>query len=139
MQFDDGYGKVGPMRRRPALAAGFAVVLLVAGQLTGLAHQAFTSHVTCHEHGEEVEAVVLAGRVDSCEHAHFIGVEGEGGDHEDCLIVRALHQSSATPGSTHLLLIATRSIELVDLPLRTVALAADLYRIAPKTSPPDLT
>jgi hypothetical protein len=125
------------MRCRPALTAAFAVVVLVVGQLVALVHAASTRHVECAEHGEQLEAVSLAGADDGCMQSHFIGVEGDGGgDHEDCELVRALHQSSDTPpqAPTSFLLVLAAAAPAVVLPLASAT--SELYRIAPKTSPP---
>ena len=125
-------------RRRPALPAAFAVVLLVAGQLAALAHAAETRHVVCEDHGETLEAVQLAGADDGCEHAHFIGVDGEaGGEHEDCEVLRALHQASEAPGRpAHEVLALVSSDGSPAVAPRGPPAIAALYRIAPKTSPP---
>jgi hypothetical protein len=126
------------MRRSRAHSAALAVVLLVVGQLASLAHQAGTRHVTCTEHGEELEAATLVDELHACDHDHLVGVEDPGrGDHEDCAIARALHQS-------------TRTSRFIALPQPVPSLAAAphvaravivtdtaLYLIAPKTSPPD--
>jgi hypothetical protein len=123
------------MTLRRVWPAAFAVVI-VLGQLVALAHQASTRHVTCAQHGEQLEAAQLSGADDACGHAHFVGVDGSSTDHEDCAIARALHQSSAetktfvTPEAPHVL--ASRELS----PRPIVAIASELYLIAPKTSPP---
>lgn len=124
------------MRCRPALIATFAVVVLVVGQLAALAHAAETRHVECADHGEQVEAVSLAGADDGCEHSHFIAVDGDGGHHEDCEILRALHQSSDAPpqAPTSFLLVLAAAFPAPVVPLASAS--SELYRIAPKTSPP---
>ena len=125
------------MRRRRAYPALFAVVLLVVGQLAALAHNAEERHVECAEHGEEIEAAKLAQALDNCEHDHWIAVEGEeGGEHDDCAIQRALHQSTyASRGFVAPLIIAD-IITHVAVPRDRVSIATELYLIAPKTSPP---
>ncbi len=128
-----------PMRtRRPALAAAFAAVLLVIGQLIGLAHEAQTRHVICPEHGEALEAVHLANADDGCAHEHFVAVDGDAsGEHADCEISRALHQASAAPApfATTTVLLAQVDIATAIAP-RAPPVTAALYLIAPKTSPP---
>ena len=126
------------MRCRPVLPAAIAVLALVVGQLVALAHEAGTRHVTCGQHGEELEAATLAGQLDACDHDHLIAVtSGPSGDHADCAITRTLHQSTATSGT----FAAPQPISLVISegvqPAVAVARAATLYLIAPKTSPPD--
>ena len=124
------------MRRSRAHVAAFAVALIVIGQLAGFAHEAGTRHVTCDEHGEELEAAKLAGELHACEQDHLIGVDAEGGAHEDCAIARALHQSTQTPHIT----VAVAPVSLVTVTVEPVAAthvrATALYLIAPKTSPP---
>ena len=126
------------MRPRSACPAALAVVLLLAGQLAALAHNATTRHVTCDEHGEEQDAAQLTELLHACEHDHVVGVEGtQGEDHDDCAIARALHQSAAAPDPTPLPQLLPASSALPDaLPVTTIAIASDLYLIAPKTSPP---
>jgi hypothetical protein len=127
------------MRRSRAHAAALAVVLLVVGQLASLAHQARTRHVTCGEHGEELEAATLVEQLHACEQDHLVGVDGDtGGDHADCAIARALHQSTQTSSfAVAPKLVPTVTTHAAAAP-RTIALSSALYLIAPKTSPPDL-
>jgi hypothetical protein len=125
------------MRRRRAYPALLALVVLVAGQLAGFAHEAEVRHVTCGEHGEELEAATLAELLHACDQDHLIAVEGsEGGDHEDCAISRALHQSThASP----FIAVPVRLSEVTPTGAITAVqrwLAIALYLIAPKTSPP---
>jgi len=124
------------MRRSRAHVAAFAVALFVLGQLVGLVHEARTRHVTCAEHGEQLEAATLASAPDTCDHDHLIGVDTKGGDHEDCAIARALHQSTQTPHvpvTPRLVALVTETAEpIVAAHVRATA----LYLIAPKTSPP---
>lgn len=126
------------MRRRNAYAAACAVVLLVVGQLVALAHQAGTRHVTCDEHGEELEAATLVEQLHACDHDHLIGVEGDAGEHDDCALMRALHQSTQTSSyliAPTLVPFVTTNDAMVPAPL---AVTTALYLIAPKTSPPTL-
>lgn len=125
------------MRGRRVLPIAFAAVVLVLGQLAALAHEAGTRHVTCGLHGEELEAATLVDQPHACDQDHLVGVTGKhGGDHADCAIARALHQSTQTsraiaaPLPIHLVT-ATRAPALAD-----VAHTTALYLIAPKTSPP---
>jgi len=113
------------------------VTVIVVGQVAALAHEAAIRHVVCQDHGEEIEAATLLGGADDhCGNAHWVGVEGAGGEHEDCAIVHALRQSSIAP---HGVLFA---ISTTIVPPGTYAAPAPLvlvrarYRIAPKTSPP---
>lgn len=128
------------MRRRPALPAMCAAVLLVAAQLLALAHHASTRHVTCAEHGEELDAATLSDPLHACADDHLVGVDGDAsGEHEDCALVRALHQSSATPGMwLPAALIAQPVVDAGPLTARTAHAERARYRLAPKTSPPAL-
>jgi hypothetical protein len=127
--------------RRPSTLPALCAVLLVVGQLVALAHQAETRHVTCAEHGESLEAATLAESLHACGDDHLVGVDGSGGEHhDDCLVLRALHQSSAAPGTWLPPLVA--AAELVSDPVPHVAassLAWSIFRLAPKTSPPCLS
>lgn len=126
------------MRRSRAHSAAFAVVLLVVGQLASLAHQAATRHVTCTEHGEELEAATLVDDLHACDHDHLVGVEDPGrGDHEDCAIARTLHQTTQT---SRFIVLPRPVPSLVPAPhtaRAVIVTATALYLIAPKTSPPD--
>ena len=125
-------------RRRSALSAAFAVVLLVVGQLAALAHEAQTRHVICPEHGEALEAVQLAGADDGCAQSHWIAVDGDrGAEHADCEISRALHQASAAPARVLHVLLGLAQIEATPVAApRAPTVVSALYLIAPKTSPP---
>ncbi|MBL0213873.1 MAG: hypothetical protein IPQ07_08320 [Myxococcales bacterium] len=114
------------MSRRSVSTAAFAVVVLVVGQLAALAHEAAIRHMICPDHGEEIEAITLVGADDHCENAHWVEVEGAGGEHEDCAIVHALRQSSVAP---HVALLAT-----VSALLPVVTHAAPTPSTPPRTS-----
>lgn len=123
------------MRRR-TLPAAFAAALLVVGQLVAFAHEARTRHIECAEHGEQVEAANLVG-THLCGHDHWVGVEDDQGrDHVDCAISHVLHQAaapSAAPAhASPVVITTTHAVHLAT----ASAIAADLYLIAPKTSPP---
>lgn len=126
------------MRCRPVLPAAIAALVLVVGQLAALAHQASTRHVTCGQHGEELEAATLAGPLHACEQDHLIAVtSGPAGNHTDCAITRTLHQStkaSRTIAAPQRIVVTTSARAPIVVAL---AIATALYRIAPKTSPPD--
>lgn len=112
------------------------MLLLVVGRLVGFAHEAGTRHVTCAQHGEEIDAVSLAGPVDACGDSHLIGVEGADGEHQDCEIAHALGQSAQTSNVVTFALLTVVVTLRADAPPHTPLLARDLYQIAPKTSPP---
>jgi len=125
------------MRRRPALPA-FCAVLVLVGQLFAFAHQANTRHITCSEHGEELEAATLDGQLHACADDHLVGVDGDaGGEHADCAIARALHQNSATPSMwLHATIVALLVVDPVIPVAHDVRVERPRYLLAPKTSPP---
>jgi hypothetical protein len=137
VQLGRNCGMVAFVTRRPKLAAAAAVALFVVGQVLALAHEAESQHVTCDEHGEQLEAAILEGHDDGCGQQHLIGVKGDtGGEHEDCSILRLLNTSTRTSHAA--------DVQVATLGVDTVALfatidrprAVDLLLIAPKTSPP---
>lgn len=124
------------MPRRSAKTAGFAVLLLVVGRLAGFAHEAGTRHVTCAQHGEQLEAVTLADPVGPSVDSHLVAVGGPSGLHEECEVSAALHQVAHTSEHAWTIGVAVAVAPHVRPPTSVVPLARDLYRIAPKTSPP---
>jgi len=123
--------------RRPKLAAAAAVALFVVGQVLALSHEAESRHVTCTEHGEQLEAANLDGHDDGCGQAHFVGVDGDkGGDHEDCSILRLLNTSTRTSHAVELQLVAVSFATVETADSIDVPRIVDLILIAPKTSPP---
>lgn len=124
------------MLRRCTLTAAFALLVLVVGQLAALAHEADTRHVICADHGEELEAVTLAGADDGCENAHWVGVEGPEGEHAECSILHALHFSGIAPHVAGLVVVSTVLPAVRPVPPPQIIYARSRYRIAPKTSPP---
>lgn len=136
MQSDCVCGIVVPMRRRSATTAACAVLLLVVGRLVGFAHEAGTRHVTCAQHGEQIEAVSLAGPTAPCGESHLIGVEGQGGQHQDCEIAHALNQSAQTSKLATFPQLCVHVTVYAEPAPQSPLLAVDLYQIAPKTSPP---
>jgi hypothetical protein len=124
------------MSRRPAFASACAVVLLLVGQFVALHHEAKVQHVTCEEHGEQLDAPRLTSNVDDARHAHWIGIDGAIGAHHDCAISRLLRTSSRPSESiqTHLITPIVATLACIDP--RPQARPTDVLLIAPKTSPP---
>ena len=119
-----------------ALTAALAVVVLVGSQLAASAHAAAIRHVICDEHGEQLEAPTLIGSVDQCPQTHIVGVEGTGGEHEDCPIARLLGSSVETPRAAPTVELAPIAAHIAGPPPNIVIDTLDLVLIAPKTSPP---
>jgi hypothetical protein len=124
------------MRRRPTFAAGFAVVLFVVGQLVALKHESEVRHVTCADHGEQLEAPDLGGEVDDCGQSHWIGIDGQGGEHEDCSIARLLRTSTRTSEALHAQLVVSVVAKVEPTAPVACVRPVDVISIAPKTSPP---
>lgn len=128
------------MHRRPTRTAAFAVVLFVVGQLVALQHAAEERHVTCAEHGEQLETVDLGStRDDGCGQSHLIGVDDTGGDHEECASSRLLRTSTKTSDGLHpYVLVTTTAVLELPAPIAWTRYV-DVILIAPKTSPPRLS
>jgi hypothetical protein len=124
------------MRRRPAFAAGFTVALFVVGQLVALKHDAETRHVTCAQHGEQLDAPAVAGTSDDCGQSQWIPVGKSGGEHEDCSIARLLRTRTKTSEASlaHVVITIVAKVE-ASAPIAH-ARSVDVLLIAPKTSPP---
>jgi hypothetical protein len=122
-------------RRRP-FAAAAAVALFVVGQLVALSHEAATRHVTCAEHGEQLEAAKLAGQDDGCGQSHLIAVDGDTGGHEDCDVARLLRTSTRTSATIHIAFATTSVATIQTFASVERPAALDVILIAPKTSPP---
>lgn len=121
---------------RRSIPAAFALIVLVASQLVAFAHESTTRHVTCAEHGEQLEAAVLVGvQQHRCHDQHLVAVEGSGGSHDECLIARALHQSATAHVAPHAI-IAETAHAITPPPADIESAGIACYLIAPKTSPP---
>ncbi|MCW5807862.1 MAG: hypothetical protein KIT31_36250 [Deltaproteobacteria bacterium] len=123
------------MRARPTLTAAFAVVVLVGAQLAAHAHAAAARHITCAEHGEQLEAVVIGAHPDDG-NARWVSVEKGGGEHDECLFANALRQSGLAPAHPQVADVHATADATQVPPRAEIAVAVALYRLAPKTSPP---
>ena len=111
-----------------------AIGLVLAVQIGGAAHEASVRHVTCAQHGEMLE-VPDADPVPAGE-TRLVRA-GSGGGHDHCAVVSALRQHGVTSSTAT---IATVTVMIAEAPAMVIATRhADhaLYRLAPKTSPPD--
>ena len=123
------------MRFRASAIALLTLLGLVLGHVSAWAHDGAVRHVLCARHGELVDAPELARAVASG--AWLVGVSGNSSD-EHCAIANGIRQDAASIASHAVLPLALPAIE-IDLAIVTPRLAAALdFRIAPKTSPPDL-
>ncbi len=124
------------MTRRHIGTAAFAVVLLLVGNVLAWVHESEVRHVTCAEHGEELHAFVQTGEPVTSDDSRWIGIDGQGGEHQDCSIARLLRTSARTAGgacaSTVIITVATAETTALVPRIHVV----DIVALAPKTSPP---
>jgi hypothetical protein len=126
------------VRRRPQTAAAFAVALFVVGQLLAFGHEAETTHITCNEHGELLEAPDLTvGEDDGCGQGHIDAVDGDDATHhQDCAIARHLRTSTRTSDAPPVHVTDTTLADVEPTVPIAGARAVNVILIAPKTSPP---
>jgi hypothetical protein len=124
------------MRATAALAA---LVLVGTTLLVGW-HKANVEHGVCAEHGEQLHLrrVAELAPQDAADHAARIGAatwELKDGDHH-CAV--AATTRSATSADTHApqIVDAGEHVEQLALPAQLAVAHVELYRLAPKTSPP---
>lgn len=121
---------------RRSIPAAFALIVLVASQLAAFAHESTTRHVTCAEHGEQLDAAVLVGvQQHHCHDQHLVAVDGNGGAHDECVIARVVHQSATAHVAPHALSVETTH-DATPPPAHVESASVACYLIAPKTSPP---
>jgi len=122
-------------RIRRSLAAATAFWLVLAGIL-GMWHEAHVVHVVDPHTGEVRHAERLAGHTSTDSDYHGAG---DRDNDDECAIATALHQAArsvAAPRIARAPHVALRSPSA-----RTLAVAiatAHVYRLAPKTSPPQV-
>jgi len=133
--------------------AALTALAFVLSSLFGLIHEGTTKHVRCAEHGELIDggpaiaSPVHAGAL-SQPRTVTASVVGRGAmlreldaiamhGHEHCAMASAMRESRAVPRSPSVAPapVAIGRIEVAP-PLVAVALHGELYRTAPKTSPP---
>jgi len=116
--------------------AGVAILALwfVMCGVLGRRHEAQVAHVVDPATGLVVHAQHLAGHHDPSKHSDIHG-QDDAGDHDACALSAAIHQAAISTAAP--VVARTTSAELaLDPPRARAALAADIYRFAPKTSPP---
>jgi hypothetical protein len=120
--------------RRRGAAAITALLFVVCGVLA-MRHEASTAHVLDRA-GSFVHAQALAG--------HHVGQDSDihgqrdpGGDAGDCAVLIAFHQAASAQISAPALVAVPGTLRTYDTPRgATSAAVTDVYRLAPKTSPP---
>jgi hypothetical protein len=115
-----------------------ALLLLIGGLISGV-HQATTAHIRCAEHGELAHVSTINDSPSRSLDSSWRGlapVTSSGSDDEHCSLTSPLRNSSihARPPALTALLASDYSAAFA--PLAVMARCAELYRTAPKTSPP---
>jgi hypothetical protein len=114
--------------------AAAAVLVLVLAQLGAMVHHAAVRHVRCAEHGELVEAPVLAEH--SGADSQLVAVEdGDADGDEHCAIANG-QRGDARLSVPHVELAIEPAIATSIVATTTNHAGVPLYRTAPKTSPP---
>lgn len=124
------------VRRRHSGIAAFWIALMVIGQVLAWHHQAETTHITCPEHGEQIDAPEAARFEASDSRQRLVAVGDGAARHRDCAINRLLRSPTRTsqPAELH----AVTTVAIGDAPIATASWArfTSVIDIAPKTSPP---
>jgi hypothetical protein len=111
-----------------------AIGLVLAVQIGGAAHEASVRHVACAQHGEMLEAPdvdpVPAGET-------RLVRAGGGGGHDHCAVSGALRQHGVTSSTAAIATVAVVVTETPAMAIETRHADLALYRLAPKTSPPE--
>jgi hypothetical protein len=120
--------------KRRALAAAVGVWFLIAGVL-GMRHEANVAHVVDPNTGELRHASGMVG-AHTATHSDYHAARGDHADTDVCALSAALHQ--AVDGATAAIVaFAAPSVTPVSQHLDALLIRAlDVYRFAPKTSPP---
>jgi hypothetical protein len=132
--------------------AALTALAFVLSSLFGLIHEGTTRHVRCAEHGELIDGGPAAGATPSsmvASHARLVHAELRRGaavreldaialhGHEHCTLASAMRESRVVPRAP---VVAPAPVAVGALELAAASAAAshhrDLYRTAPKTSPP---
>jgi uncharacterized protein (DUF2237 family) len=127
--------------RAPLLraTAALAALVLVGTTLLVAWHKAHVEHGVCAEHGEELHlertGASTAQPVDDASRIRPSTFELEDGDHHCAVAATTRH---ATTGGAHAPQVVDAGEHAVQLalPAQLAALHVELYRLAPKTSPP---
>jgi hypothetical protein len=94
--------------------------------------------VRCTEHGELLH-VADSAEARAEESSHVAGLYAGshvGHDHEHCVLVLATSESATVPGSSAVADVGQDEIDDLRVSDLAFAVGADVYRLAPKTSPP---
>jgi hypothetical protein len=130
--------------------AALTALAFVLSTLFGMIHEGTTTHVRCAEHGELIDAgPAIAAATSSALVDHALTVSASRGaafraleavvthGHDHCAMASAMRESRTVPRAPEVAPapVATGHLDIA-APLIAVALHGELYRTAPKTSPP---
>jgi hypothetical protein len=133
--------------------AAVTALAFVLSSLFGLIHEGTTTHIRCAEHGELIDggpSVASPANTGAAPAARTANPAALGGGavvrdlaaiaqhgHEHCTLASAMRQSRVVPRPP---MVVPATVAIGDLELTSPRVAAvhhrDLYRTAPKTSPP---
>jgi hypothetical protein len=121
---------------RPRGVAAITALWFVACGVLAMRHEASTAHVLDRA-GSSIHAKTLAGH-HAGRNSDIHGQRDPDGDAGDCAVLTAFHQAASAQISAPALVAVPGTICCThDTPHgATTAGAADVYRLAPKTSPP---
>lgn len=126
--------------RAARVQAALTALMFVVSSWFGMVHEATTRHVQCAEHGELVDAPSTAARRIAVSRSVAVrdASEPAAHGHEHCSLMSATRASriAARPPALHGAMIAISSDVAAAPSGGGTARAIDLYRTAPKTSPP---
>ncbi len=120
-------------RTSRTVVAALAVLFVTSGIL-GRRHESQVAHVVDPSTGLVVHAQHLDGHHAPGKSSDVHG-QADGGDHDACALSAAIHQP-AISGAAPIVALATPSLLALDAPRTRATVDADVYRFAPKTSPP---
>jgi len=120
-------------RTARVVVAAIAVLFVTSGVL-GRRHEAQIAHVVDPSTGLVVHAQHLDGHHAPSKSSDIHG-QSDPGDHDACALSAAIHQAAISAIAT-VVAHARPAVIALDPPRSRAAVPADVYRFAPKTSPP---
>jgi hypothetical protein len=131
--------------------AALTAIAFVLSSLFGLIHEGTTRHIRCAEHGELIDGgpAVATGSATVASHARLVHAAFARGaavreldaialhGHEHCTLASAMRESRVVPRAP-VVAPAPVAVGALELAMASAAVAhhRELYRTAPKTSPP---
>lgn len=119
--------------------AALTALAFVLASLLGIVHEAATTHVRCAEHGELIHHDATVASTGGADRDTTVSdpVAAALQSHEHCALASVTRESRLVPRPPA---IASAQVAIARLarsaPRAVAARAGDLYRTAPKTSPP---